>query len=54
MLFEVIGNVFLSKYILLNTVEETINYNTIYGQPDLQSYGYVSLGSALVRESYSN
>ena len=28
--FEVIGNVFLSKYILKKTVTDTINYITIY------------------------
>jgi hypothetical protein len=33
--FEVLGNVFLSKYILEKTVTETINYITIYNNQDL-------------------
>ena len=28
--FEIIGNVFLSKYILVKTINDTINYETIY------------------------
>jgi phosphate/sulfate permease len=46
--FEVIGNVFLSKYILEKTVTDTINYITIYNNPKLLSNGFLSLGCALM------
>ena len=46
--FEVIGNVFLSKYILLKTVSDTINYETIFNNPSLISTGFLSLGCALM------
>ena len=46
--FQVIGNAFLSKFILLETVKETINFNLIFKQSNLQSAGYLALGSALV------
>jgi phosphate/sulfate permease len=46
--FEVLGNVFLSKYILEKTVTETINYITIYNNQELLSKGVLSLGCALM------
>ena len=46
--FEVIGNVFLSKYILLKTVSETINYEKIFKSNELRSTGFISLGCALM------
>jgi phosphate/sulfate permease len=46
--FEVIGNVFLSKYILVKTVSDTINYQAIFNKPDLISTGFLSLGCALM------
>jgi phosphate/sulfate permease len=46
--FEVIGNVFLSKYILDYTVSETFRYQKIFDSPDLISTGFLSLGCALM------
>lgn len=43
-----IGNLFLSKYILLKTVSDTINFETIFHNLDLKSRGFISLGSALM------
>lgn len=48
MIFEVIGNVFLSKYILLKTIDDTINFGDIFRDKELTSKGYISLGSALM------
>ncbi len=49
--FEIIGNVFLSKYILVKTVTDTINYITIYNNEKLLSTGFLSLGCALMSSS---
>ncbi len=43
-----IGNLFLSKFILLKTVKDTINYEAIFKDSQLRSIGFISLGSALV------
>jgi hypothetical protein len=46
--FEIIGNLFLSKYILEQTVTHTIKYNEIFKNPEFTSLGILSLGSVLV------
>ena len=52
-IFEVIGNLFLSKYILIKTINDTINYEAIFNQKEqvYREYGMISLGSSLVRNS---
>lgn len=52
--FEIIGNVFLSKYILVKTINDTINYETIYSkQGEYREKGIISLGSSLVRKKFN-
>lgn len=48
MIFEAFGNVVLSKYILIQTIKNTINFETIFNSPTLITTGFLSLGSTLV------
>ncbi len=47
--FEIIGNLFLSKYILEETVTNTIKYSKLIQVTEFRSIGILSLGSALVK-----
>ncbi|CDW80953.1 phosphate permease [Stylonychia lemnae] len=47
-LFEALGNVILSKFILLQTIKNTINFTQIYGAQNLRKKGFISLGSSLM------
>jgi hypothetical protein len=42
--------VVLSKYILIQTIRNTINFELIYNNVDARDIGYLSLGSTLVSD----